>query len=56
MPYRKRPQAFSAFLYRYRNAVERFFNKIKHFRGIATRHEKEPEITLPSWVMSHPVA
>jgi len=27
--------AFSKFLYRYRNLVERFFNKLKQFRGIA---------------------
>jgi transposase len=33
---------FSAFLYRYRNRVERFFNKLKHFRAIATRYEKHP--------------
>jgi transposase len=26
--------------YRYRNLVERFFNKIKHFRAVATRFEK----------------
>ena len=32
--------AFSAFLYRYRNLVERFFSKLKHFRAIATRFEK----------------
>jgi transposase len=32
--------AFSGFLYRYRNLVERFFNKLKHFRAIATRFEK----------------
>jgi transposase len=31
---------FSPFLYRYRNLVERFFNKLKHFRAIATRYEK----------------
>jgi transposase len=30
-------------LYRKRNAVERFFNKMKHFRAIATRYEKHPE-------------
>lgn len=40
MPNRKRVPAFSAFLYRYRNRVERFFNKLKHFRAIATRYEK----------------
>ena len=40
---RKTPPAFSPFLYRYRNLVERFFNKLKHFRAIATRFEKRPE-------------
>jgi len=27
-------------LYRERNLVERFFNKLKHFRGIATLYDK----------------
>ena len=27
-------------LYAERNLIERFFNTIKHFRGIATRYEK----------------
>jgi transposase len=40
MPNRVNIPAFSSFLYRYRNLVERFFNKIKHFRAIATRFEK----------------
>src|SRR6202521_5099829 len=40
MPRRKNIPAFSPFLYRYRNLVERFFNKIKHFRAVATRFEK----------------
>ena len=40
MPGRKNIPAFSPFLYRYRNLVERFFNKLKHFRAIATRFEK----------------
>lgn len=40
MPNRVNVPAFSAFLYRYRNLVERFFNKIKHFRAVATRFEK----------------
>jgi transposase len=40
MPHRIDPPAFSPFLYRYRNLVERFFNKLKHFRAIATRYEK----------------
>jgi hypothetical protein len=37
----KRWRAFEAFaLYCERNLIERFFNKIKHFRGIATRYDK----------------
>jgi transposase len=40
MPGRVNIPAFSPFLYRYRNLVERFFNKIKHFRAVATRFEK----------------
>ena len=27
-------------LYRERNLIERFFNKIKHFRAVATRYDK----------------
>ena len=34
------PPAFSPYLYRHRNLVERFFNKIKHYRAVATRYEK----------------
>ena len=30
----------SRYLCRFRNLVERFFNKLKHFRAIATRFEK----------------
>ncbi len=37
---RKRTFAFSGWVYRQRNLVERFFNKLKHFRGIATRYDK----------------
>ncbi len=40
MPQRRTAPPFSTFLYRYRNLVERFFNKLKHFRAIATRYEK----------------
>ena len=43
MPNRKNRPAFSPFLYRYRNLVERFFNKLKHFRAIATRYEKHAQ-------------
>jgi len=40
MPHRVNIPAFSPFLYRYRNLVERFFSKLKHFRAVATRFEK----------------
>ena len=40
MPNRLGPLAFSPFLYRYRNLVERFFNKLKHYRAIATRYDR----------------
>jgi transposase len=43
MPGRRNIPAFSTFLYRYRNLVERFFNKLKHYRAIATRYDKHPE-------------
>lgn len=43
MPNRNRIPAFSAFLYKDRNLVERFFNKLKHFRGVATRYDKLAE-------------
>jgi transposase len=48
MPHRLDPPAFSPFLYRYRNLVERFFNKLKHFRAVATRYDKLPENYLAS--------
>src|SRR5450432_807703 len=48
MPNRRNVPAFSSFLYRYRNLVERFFNKLKHFRAIATRYDKTPENYLAS--------
>jgi len=48
MPNRKNVPAFSSFLYRYRNLVERFFNKLKHFRAVATRYDKSPENYLAS--------
>ena len=40
MPGRVNIPPFSAYLYRFRNLVERFFNKLKHFRAVATRFEK----------------
>jgi transposase len=37
---RKEPFCFRPHLYRARNLVERFFNKIKHCRRVATRYDK----------------
>ena len=39
---RKDSFAFCGWVYRQRNLVERFFNKLKQFRGIATRYDKNP--------------
>ena len=43
MPNRLEPPAFSHWLYKQRNAVERFFNKLKHFRAVATRYDKRDD-------------
>ena len=40
MPNRVNIPKFNKKLYRKRNLVERFFNKLKHFRAVATRFEK----------------
>jgi transposase len=48
MPNRLKPPAFSHWLYRQRNLVERFFNKLKHFRAVATRYDKRDDNYLAS--------
>lgn len=40
---RKKPFSFSKWVYRQRNLVERFFNRIKQLRGIATRYDKRED-------------
>jgi transposase len=37
---RTNPISFSPYLYRDRNRIERFFNKIKQCRRVATRYDK----------------
>jgi transposase len=37
---RKIPRPCDFALYCERNLVERFFNKLKHFRAVATRYDK----------------
>src|SRR4051812_13440031 len=49
---RKDPICFSPYLYKTRNLIERFFNKIKHYRRIATRYDKLAENYLAALVAS----
>ena len=35
--------SFSRWVYRQRNLVERFFNRIKHMRGLATRYDRRAD-------------
>jgi transposase len=49
----RRPCGFDRTVYRRRNVVERCFNRLKQWRGIATRYDKQPDrylaaITLAS--------
>jgi transposase len=37
---RLHPRSYDHQLYRYRNLIERFFSRIKHYRRIATRYDK----------------
>ena len=48
MPNRVNLPPFSKRLYRKRNLVERFFNKLKHFRAVATRYDKRDDNYLAS--------
>ena len=40
---RKVQRSVDPALYRQRNLIERFFNKLKHFRGVATRYDKRAD-------------
>jgi transposase len=46
---RSDPICFSPYLYRARNQVERFFNRIKQCRRVATRYDRLAANTLPSF-------
>lgn len=37
---RKCPRVYDTVLYKERNHIERFFNKLKQFRRVATRYDK----------------
>lgn len=38
--HRRNPREYDAILYKERNQVERLFNKLKHWRRVATRYDK----------------
>ena len=40
---RKDSFSFSGWVYRQRNLIERFFNRIKQFRGLATRYDRRAD-------------
>jgi transposase len=48
MPNRTNLPPFNKRLYRELNLVERFFNKLKHFRAVATRYDKRDDNYLAS--------
>ena len=53
-----RPPAFDRAAYRERNTVERGFNRLKHWRGVATRYDKYAltylgGVTLAAIVIHH---
>ena len=48
MPNRVKTYPFSAWVYRQRNAIERFFNKLTNFRAVTTRYDKRDDNFLAS--------
>ena len=48
LDHRVDPRAFSPRIYKLRNKVERFFNRIKHCRAIATHYDKQDASFLAS--------
>lgn len=48
MPNRVNIPVFRLWLYKQRNAAERFFNRLKHFRAVATRYDKRDDNFLAS--------
>ena len=46
---RREPREVDLEKYRERNVVERFFNRVKHFRRVATRYDKTARNYLAFW-------
>jgi transposase len=49
---RKEPREYDEHLYKERNLVERFLNKVKHCRRVATRYEKTARNYLAFWQLA----
>lgn len=49
---RKRQRSVDPALYRQRNLIERFFNRLKHFRRIATRYDKTAQNFLSAVLLA----
>jgi transposase len=49
---RKEPRAYDEHLYKERNLVERFLNKVKNCRRVATRYEKTARNHLAFWQLA----
>ena len=47
-----RPPSFDPIAYRGRNVVERGFNQLKHWRGIATRYDKHAQTYRAGLILS----
>ena len=49
---RRQPRNYDKELYKQRNKVERFINRIKHYRRAATRYEKTARNFLAFWLFA----
>lgn len=49
---RKEPRDYDKHLYKDRNLVERFLNKVEHCRRVATRYEKTARNYLAFWQLA----
>jgi transposase len=48
----RRSGPFDRSVYRLRNRIERLFNRLKHYRSLATRYEKRAESYRALWVIA----
>ena len=49
---RKEPRGYDTHLYKERNLIERFLNKVKHCRRVATRYDKTARNYLAFWQLA----